>query len=78
MKDRRASSRELATAVFDVFDRAVSEGHWSTAEHLMQALEDLAQAQPACTPCLERAYLRLVGVAPCKPPRGRRYAGRVR
>jgi hypothetical protein len=52
---------QLGAAVLRLFERAVAEGRLAMAEHLMQALEELANSEPACDELVERAYLSIVG-----------------
>ena len=49
----------LDTAILHLFERAVAEGHLAVAEHLMQALEELAAAEPDCECVVQRAYLHI-------------------
>lgn len=49
--------RSLEEGVLRLYKRAVAERRWEVAEPLMCALEQLAQADPACEAALELAYL---------------------
>ncbi|WP_454902714.1 hypothetical protein [Variovorax gossypii] len=47
----------LEQEVLRLYQRAVAERRWEIAEPLMCALEQLAQADPACEAALDQAYL---------------------
>ncbi|OJT97258.1 MAG: hypothetical protein BGN90_02735 [Acidovorax sp. 65-7] len=49
--------KSLEQEVLRLYKRAVAEQRWEIAEPLMCALEQLAQADPACEAALEQAYL---------------------
>ena len=55
--DLRAESAALADEVLHSYARAVQERQFSTAEHLLAALEELARLDPSCVTKLDEAYL---------------------
>lgn len=59
MKRPEQNAGPLDAAILDLFERAVAEGHLAVAEHLMQALEELAASEPGCEGLLRKAYLHI-------------------
>lgn len=58
--DSREDSLALASAVLLLYLRAADMRRLDVAEHLLQALEELAQTEPCCQTILEQAYARIV------------------
>lgn len=51
------SDLRLAQGLLRLYKLALAEGCSEVAEHLLCALERLAQTRPACEPVLDEAYL---------------------
>ena len=51
--------RSLESGLLRLYKRALAEGRWATAEHLMCALEDLEKSSVGCRSAVEEAYLAI-------------------
>jgi hypothetical protein len=59
------SDLSLAQGLLRLYKLALAEGCSEVADHLLCALEQLAETRPACEPVLDQAYLW----GACGPPR---------
>jgi hypothetical protein len=58
------SALRLARGLLRLYKLALAEGRSEVADHLLCALEQLAETRPACGPVLDQAYLW----GACGPP----------
>jgi hypothetical protein len=57
MTNNPESDLRLAPGLLRLYKLALTEGYIEVAEHLLCALEQLAETRPACEPMLDQAYL---------------------
>jgi hypothetical protein len=58
--EQREEEAILAEDVLALYLKAAGLRHLEVAEHLLQALEELANSQPCCQEVLDRAYIEIV------------------
>ncbi len=61
MKGHDGKAGQLGADVLGLLETALSQGRSAIAEHLVQALEELAASEPECDELVQRAYLRMAG-----------------
>ena len=61
MNGHDGNAGQLGAAVLGLLETALSQGRVAMAEHLMQALEELATSESECDELVRRAYLRMAG-----------------
>jgi hypothetical protein len=71
-QDASAPESPLDQEILVMYERALRHRKPTVAEHLLRALEELAQSDPACRCALEEAYLLIdLGVSSPDPSGGR-------
>lgn len=65
MEGHDGGAAQLGAAVLGLFVTALAQGRLAIAEHLMEALEELAISEPACDELVQRAYLCMAGAGAC-------------
>lgn len=70
MKFHLSRDRCLQEDLLSLYERCRREGCPTAAEHVMQALEELARDRPAAQEAVDRAYLMALGGGGSRMSRG--------
>ena len=57
MRTKLKVAPSLDQGLLRLYNQALAEHRWETAEHLLNALEERARSEPACEAAVEHAYL---------------------
>ena len=65
--EKSQGSVALATELLRLYERAIDLRRLSVAEHLLQALETLAESEQRCRCILDQAYARIATLSRADP-----------